>query len=83
MVWFVIYCFPYALPTDAATMNYACLLWGGFTVFISLWWFFGARRDYEGPPVVHNGGRVSVAETIKKGSVHRASHGGSVRGGSI
>ncbi|TDZ15700.1 Choline transport protein [Colletotrichum orbiculare MAFF 240422] len=48
-VWFVIYCFPYALPTDAQSMNYACLIWGGLTVFVGLWWFIGARKGYQGP----------------------------------
>lgn len=66
IVWFVIYCFPFYLPTDAATMNYASLLWGGFTIFIALWWFLGARRRYKGPPMIRDGGKVTVADTIKK-----------------
>lgn len=66
MVWFVIYCFPYALPVDAATMNYACLIWGAFTIFITLWWFFGARKSYQGPPIVTGVGEATTAETVKK-----------------
>lgn len=66
MVWFVIYCFPFALPVDAATMNYASLIWGGFTIFVALWWFFGARKSYVGPPVVQDGGKVHFAETVKE-----------------
>ena len=66
IVWFVIYCFPYFLPTDAQTMNYASLIWGGFTIFIAAWWFIGARRDYKGPPLVRDGGKVTVADTVKK-----------------
>lgn len=65
IVWFVIYCFPYYLPTDAVSMNYASLLWGGFTVFIALWWLFKARKGYEGPPIVRTGGKVVVADTMK------------------
>ncbi|TKW48686.1 Choline transport protein [Colletotrichum tanaceti] len=49
LVWFVIYCFPYALPTDAQSMNYACLIWGGLTAFVALWWLLVARKGYEGP----------------------------------
>lgn len=49
LVWFVIYSFPYALPTDAASMNYASLIWGGFTILVALWWFLGTGRDYQGP----------------------------------
>lgn len=66
MCWFVIYCFPYALPVDAATMNYASLIWGGFTIFVALWWFFGARKTYVGPPMVQDGGKVHFVETVKK-----------------
>lgn len=49
LVWGVIYCFPYALPTDAQSMNYACLIWGGLTIFVGAWWFGSARRGYQGP----------------------------------
>lgn len=48
LVCFVIFCFPYALPTDAKTMNYTSLIWGGLTIFIGLWWVFEARRHYPG-----------------------------------
>ncbi|OJJ87711.1 putative choline transport protein [Aspergillus glaucus CBS 516.65] len=44
----IIFCFPYALPTDAASMNYACLITGGLTVFVGVWWLF-RMRSYEGP----------------------------------
>lgn len=66
MVWFVIYCFPYALPVDAATMNYASLIWGGFTILVAAWWFLGARKSYEGPPMVRDGGHVTTMETVRK-----------------
>ncbi|UQC76141.1 amino acid permease [Colletotrichum lupini] len=59
LVWFVIYCFPFALPTNAQSMNYACLIWGGFTVFVGLWWLLGARKGYEGPTTT--GGAVIEA----------------------
>lgn len=44
----IIFCFPYALPTDAQTMNYASLLTGGLTVFVTIWWFV-RKGSYEGP----------------------------------
>ncbi|KAF6813109.1 amino acid permease [Colletotrichum sojae] len=59
-VWFVIYSFPTALPTNAQSMNYACLIWGGLTAFVGLWWFVGARKDYQGPTTT--GGVVTEAE---------------------
>lgn len=73
IVWFVIYSFPFALPTDAQTMNYAALLWGGFTILVSAWWFLGARRSYEGPPMVRDGGHATLADTVKQvdPKVHR------------
>ncbi|KAF7562833.1 hypothetical protein G7046_g1292 [Stylonectria norvegica] len=52
LVWGVIYCFPYAMPTDAQTMNYACLIWGGLTTFVAIWWFAGARKGYMGPTAI-------------------------------
>ncbi|ETN39047.1 uncharacterized protein HMPREF1541_05269 [Cyphellophora europaea CBS 101466] len=44
VVWFVIYCFPYSLPTDAVSMNYTSLIWGGITIFAGVWWVFDARK---------------------------------------
>ncbi|KAF4122245.1 Amino acid permease [Geosmithia morbida] len=59
VVWFVIYCFPYSLPTDAQSMNYSSLIWGAFTILFALWWFFGARKNYKGPGTTGSPG-VSV-----------------------
>ncbi|PSR81774.1 amino acid/polyamine transporter I [Coniella lustricola] len=44
MTWFVIYSFPYYLPTSAASMNYSCLIWGGFTVFAGVWWVLSGHK---------------------------------------
>ncbi|CAG9984574.1 unnamed protein product [Clonostachys byssicola] len=49
VVWFVIYCFPYSLPTDAESMNYTSLIWGGTTALTGLWWLLDARRTCEWP----------------------------------
>jgi choline transport protein len=49
IVWGVIYCFPASLPTTAASMNYTCLIWGGFTIFMALFWTLKARKGYAGP----------------------------------
>ena len=65
MAWFVIYCFPYYLPTNAASMNYAVLLWGGFTIFIALWWFVKASKGYKGPPIVRGGQATGIREVGK------------------
>lgn len=68
IVWFVIYCCPFFLPVNAASMNYASLLWGGFTIFLLLWWFIGARKDYVGPQTT--GGQTEVDLVKDLGQLH-------------
>lgn len=51
LAWFVIYCFPFTAYPTAASMNYASVLWGGFTAIVGAWWLLGARKGYTGPPV--------------------------------
>lgn len=48
LAFVVIFCFPYTVPTDAASMNYACLITGGLSIFVGIWWFF-RMNTYEGP----------------------------------
>lgn len=48
LAFIVIFCFPATVPTDAATMNYACLITGGLTIFVGIWWFI-RQGTYEGP----------------------------------
>lgn len=51
IAFIVIFCFPFALPVDAASMNYASLITGGLSIFVTLWWFM--RQDsYVGPKAV-------------------------------
>ncbi|KAJ9658202.1 hypothetical protein H2201_007875 [Coniosporium apollinis] len=52
IVFVVIYCFPYAMPFDAASMNYTCLITGGFTVFMTVWWLWKRTRGYTGPVIL-------------------------------
>ncbi len=49
-VFVVIYCFPYSLPVTATTMNYSCVITGGLTVFVIIWWTRIRNRGYKGPP---------------------------------
>lgn len=48
VAFIVIFCFPYTLPTDAKSMNYASLMTGGLTIFVAVWWFF-RQSNYKGP----------------------------------
>ncbi|KAF2191466.1 choline transporter [Zopfia rhizophila CBS 207.26] len=50
MAFVVIFCFPFFLPTDAQTMNYASVMTGGLTIFIALWLVM--RKNYVGPQYV-------------------------------
>ena len=51
MAFVVIFCFPFAMPVNAQTMNYTSLITGGFSVFIAAFWFW-RQRDYMGPQYV-------------------------------
>ncbi|KAK0120696.1 hypothetical protein ONS96_010899 [Cadophora gregata f. sp. sojae] len=48
LVFVVIYCFPYAMPFDAVSMNYASLITGSMTIFAAIWWFVKGG-SYVGP----------------------------------
>ena len=66
IIWIVIYCFPFSLPTDAQSMNYSSLIVGGLTVFVAIWWFIGARKTYIGPQTA---GEIHSAVEEMRGSV--------------
>lgn len=50
--WIVIYCFPAAVPFDAVTMNYSCVIVGGLTLFQGGWYVVIKGRGYQGPRVM-------------------------------
>ena len=52
IVFIVIFCFPYALPVDASSMNYASLITGGLTIFVGLWWLWRGGKGYKGPKAI-------------------------------
>ena len=66
LTWFVIYSFPVALPVNAQNMNYACLIWGGLTIFVAVWWVMGAHKNYEGPATT---GGVSQVDLVRRASM--------------
>jgi choline transport protein len=49
VIAFVIYCLPFSLPVDAQNMNYACLVWGGSTLLLGIYWLWKGRHGYTGP----------------------------------
>ena len=52
MAFIVIFCFPFALPVEAATMNYTCLITGALSMFVAAFWMW-REKDYVGPQQVH------------------------------
>lgn len=44
----VIYCFPYAIPFDAASMNYSCLIAGALSIAAGICWLVKGG-SYKGP----------------------------------
>lgn len=50
-VFVVIFCFPFSMPAEASSMNYASLITGGLTIFVAAFWFW-RRGDYVGPKSV-------------------------------
>lgn len=50
-VSFVIYCFPYTLPTSPEDMNYTSVITCGLTLLVALWWILHGKGNYTGPQV--------------------------------
>ncbi|KAF3482274.1 choline transporter Hnm1 [Arthroderma uncinatum] len=51
MVFVVIFCFPFGMPVDAKSMNYASLMTGGVTIFVVIWYLV-RRKSYVGPQIL-------------------------------
>ncbi|KAL1959664.1 hypothetical protein VTO42DRAFT_1699 [Malbranchea cinnamomea] len=63
ITFIVIFCFPFAMPTDAKSMNYASLMTGGLTIFVAVWFFF-RRKSYQGTKAVPIGDALVSAHAI-------------------
>ncbi|KAL9596654.1 MAG: hypothetical protein Q9219_005649 [cf. Caloplaca sp. 3 TL-2023] len=48
LIFIVIFCFPFGLPVDAKSMNYASLITGGLSLFVLAFWFV-RQSSYVGP----------------------------------
>lgn len=65
IVFNVIYMFPYALPLDLdLTMNWSCVMSGGLTIFITLWYLYKRNHGYVGPRVA-----LEANNEVKRGFV--------------
>ncbi|KAE8858935.1 hypothetical protein PTNB73_08415 [Pyrenophora teres f. teres] len=47
----VLFCMPVSLPVEAATMNYASVVFAGFATISVAWYFIRGRKEFSGPPV--------------------------------
>ena len=63
IVFIVIFCFPFSMPVDAPTMNYASLMMGGLSLFVAVWWFV-KRGQYKGPQFVSRGSNMLAKDAI-------------------
>lgn len=52
VVFFVIYCFPFAMPVAADGMNYASVITVGLACLSALYWFIHGRTHFKGPSMV-------------------------------
>ncbi|KAI5777164.1 amino acid/polyamine transporter I [Geopyxis carbonaria] len=57
MVWIwlaiVLFCMPVSLPVKADGMNYASVVFAGFTAISAGWYFIKGRKVFTGPPVIN------------------------------
>ncbi|KAF2878195.1 amino acid permease-like protein [Massariosphaeria phaeospora] len=77
----VLFCMPVSLPVEAASMNYASVVFAGFALISLAWYFVRGRKDFTGPPVptdVRPGEQVEVAGLAVRDS--RAERNGDVEG---
>ncbi|KAF2753131.1 amino acid transporter [Pseudovirgaria hyperparasitica] len=52
IVFVVIFCFPYSMPFSAQTMNYSCVITGGLSIFVSMWYIYKRKNGYVGAHVL-------------------------------
>lgn len=52
----VLFCMPVAIPVTPTSMNYASVVFAGFSSVAIFWYFVSARKSFTGPPVVSDAG---------------------------
>ena len=63
LTFIVIFCFPFSLPVTATSMNYACLITGGLSLFVTGFWLW-RRKDYVGPRALDMGTEVLAKDAL-------------------
>jgi len=66
MVWIglavVLFCMPVSLPVEPPTMNYASVVFAGFTFISAVWYLVRGRKAFTGPPVAPDATEGAVIE---------------------
>ncbi|CAZ83618.1 unnamed protein product [Tuber melanosporum] len=47
----VLFCMPVSIPVEAPAMNYASVVFAGFTTISAAWYFIRGRKEFTGPPI--------------------------------
>ncbi|KAK7896934.1 hypothetical protein LTR67_004822 [Exophiala xenobiotica] len=47
----ILFCMPVAIPVTPTSMNYASVVFAGFSAIAIFWYFLSARKSFTGPPV--------------------------------
>ncbi|KAI5464830.1 amino acid/polyamine transporter I [Mariannaea sp. PMI_226] len=73
LIWIVfavvIFCMPVSLPVTASSMNYASVVFAGFSAISGIWYFVYARKNFKGPIILDLGSEqfVSGPESMRGG----------------
>ncbi|PNS14566.1 Choline transport protein [Sphaceloma murrayae] len=63
-----LFCMPLVVPVTTATMNYASVVFVGFTAIAAVWYLVYSRKHYSGPPTSEG----AVADVAHKHSMDKA-----------
>ena len=68
-VFNIFFCFPAAIPTTVATMNYNSVILTGIVFLVTFWWFVYGIRNYSRPKIAMLYENMSVVEGKKLSQV--------------
>jgi len=69
----VLFCMPVSLPVTPESMNYASVVFAGFATISLVWYFIRGRKEFTGPPVVHDADPAVIGVVASKGDAENSS----------
>lgn len=60
---------PLVVPVTETTMNYASVVFVGFTSIAAIWYYVYARKHYSGPPVARDADADTDADKVRADSL--------------